>query len=157
MSTAGLSLGSNLGDRIENLRAAVRLLEPLYLAGSLRFASLYETEPVDCPPDSPSFLNTVVEFKTELPPLSLLQETQAIESFLGRAEKRKVNAPRPVDLDLLYYDTIELSSETLTLPHPRMKDRAFVLRPLAELRPEYANAAAQLDQRGIFRLSESLL
>lgn len=157
MAIVGLSLGANLGDRKANFRAALEALKPLYLADSLRLAGLYETEPVDCPPGSPSFLNTVIEFETELSPESLLEKTQQIELDLGRPQEREVNAPRPVDLDLLYYDDLEIATEFLTLPHPRMMERAFVLCPLAELRPEFSKAALASDRTGIARLTESLL
>ncbi len=156
MAIVGLSLGANLGDRKANFRAAIEALKPLYLANSLRFAGLYETEPLDCPPGSPLFLNTVIEFETELSPESLLENTQQIELDLGRPEERALNAPRPVDIDMLYYDDLKVSTEFLTLPHPRMMERAFVLCPLAELRPEFSEAALATDHTGVVRLEESL-
>lgn len=153
MPIVALSLGSNLGEREANLKAAVDALEPFYLAGSLRVAGVYETEPVDCPPGSPSFLNSVIEFETTLSAEALLAETQAIEARLGRPEEREINAPRPVDLDILLYDDLKIETPTLTVPHPRMKERAFVLCPLAELRPEYEKAATEIAHEGIQRLS----
>jgi len=139
MPEAGFSLGSNLGDRLRHLRAAVRGLESLRCSGGAFLVSdVYETEPVDCPPDSPAFYNLAVVLETERSPFEILKVTQRLEREQGRPERRTVNAPRPVDIDLLYYDDRELDSPELTLPHPRMHEREFVLRPLAELRPERA-------------------
>ncbi|MBK1834008.1 2-amino-4-hydroxy-6-hydroxymethyldihydropteridine diphosphokinase [Roseibacillus ishigakijimensis] len=134
--TTYLALGSNLGDRLENLREARRRLQRL-AQSEIASAALYETDPVDCPAGSPPFLNTVVAFETGLAPLALLRETQQIESDLGRAarEARAVNAPRPVDLDLLVCGDQVQDSAELTLPHPRLHERRFVLAPLRDLAP----------------------
>jgi len=136
MARVGISLGSNLGDRLANLRAAVAGLSNVRNSGHLLVSSIYETDPVDCPPGSGTFFNAVIEIETGLSPLELLSRTQAIESELGRPSEREVNAPRTADLDLLYYDDITISAGDLILPHPRMFGRAFVLKPLAEIRPD---------------------
>ena len=131
-----LALGSNLGDRLTYLRQARELLEPL-AKGVIISAPLYETDPLDCPQDSPAFLNTVLCFECELTPVELLQETQAIECKLGRAAKeaRALNAPRPIDLDILLAGDSAMQTEELTLPHPRLHERLFVLHPLRDLEP----------------------
>ena len=136
MAIVGISLGSNLGDRLANLRSAVRCLDAVRSSPHLITSSIYETDPIDCPPGSGAFYNAVIEIETEIAPLELLSRTQAIETALGRPEDREVNAPRTVDLDLLYYDDLEIKEGALVLPHPRMFERAFVLKPLAEIRPD---------------------
>ncbi len=136
MPRVGISLGSNLGDRLAHLRSAVGRLAPLRTSPHLLLSPVFETEPVDCPAGSGAFYNAVVEIETDLPPLELLAATQAIEREMGRPDVREVNAPRTVDLDLLYYDALQLETPGLVLPHPRMGQRAFVLRPLAAIRPD---------------------
>ena len=136
MPFVGISLGSNLGDRLGNLRSAVEFLESARSSPHLLTSSVYETAPVGCPPGSEPFYNAVIEIETVLPPLELLSRTQAIEHALGRPTDREINAPRTVDLDLLYYDDLEINEGALVIPHPRMFKRAFVLRPLAEIRPD---------------------
>lgn len=156
MARVGISLGSNLGDRLANLREAIQLLAPFRSSDHLLVSSLYETEPVGCAEGDPGFYNAVVEMETLLEPGTLLKETQRIESMLGRPELRAVNSPRTVDLDLLYYDQLEMTTEVLILPHPRMLERAFVLVPLSEIRGEYRAAAEQLSgQDGIQRLQSA--
>lgn len=131
-----LALGSNLGDRLANLRAARESLTSL-ASDTIASAALYETDPLDCPPDSPPYLNTVVAFETELTAVELLRRTQLIESQLGREpnDRRARNAPRPVDIDLLTCGEIILSTPDLVLPHPRLHERRFVLTPLRDLAP----------------------
>ena len=135
----GLALGSNLGDRLENLSAALEaiLSVPGIQRESCRKATVYESGPVDCPEGSPLFLNTVVEMPYTGNLTDLLEETQRIEKTLGRV-RGIPNAPRTVDIDLLYADDIVLKSERLTLPHPRMNERLFVIAPLQDVRPDLA-------------------
>lgn len=131
----GIALGSNLGDRLENLRCAVRRL----VEANIRLtaaAPVYESAPVDCPDGSQNFLNTVIEIDADQAPLELLKKLRAIEMELGRAERRDHHAPRTVDLDMLYADHEVMECDELTLPHPRMTVRRFVLQPLADIRPE---------------------
>lgn len=131
----GLALGSNLGDRLANLQRAVQhLLEQDIRL--LAVAPIYETEPMDCPDDSLSFYNTVIEIESETEPLTLLAKLRGIEATLGRPHAHERNAPRTVDLDILYADALFMQHDDLTLPHPRMTQRRFVLEPLAEIRPE---------------------
>lgn len=140
MSTrVGIALGSNLGNRLRNLRTARdELIQLAEKEGEVRQAPIYLTAPVDCPPDSPDFFNTVLELSFKGSPEELLKKTQGLEQKLGRAQKanRDVNSPRPVDIDLLYFGEETRSSDELTLPHPRLVDRLFVLLPLAEICPD---------------------
>ncbi len=137
MVRAGIALGSNLGDRLANLRAARDLLAGLSTdPASLRSAPIYQTSPVLCPEGSPDFLNTVIEIETDASPLDLLQRTQAVERQLGRPASAPRNAPRIIDVDLLYLGSAAFASPELTLPHPRIALRRFVLTPLADLDPD---------------------
>ena len=132
----GIALGSNLDDRLENLRAARRHLFALHEdRGPFLCSRIYETDPVDCPPDSPVFLNAAIELASTLPPLDLLKKLQAIEHLLGRPSNHAHHAPRTIDLDILYYDNLAFTLPELTLPHPRITERAFVLQPLADIAP----------------------
>jgi 2-amino-4-hydroxy-6-hydroxymethyldihydropteridine diphosphokinase len=158
MAHVGISLGSNLGDRIVHLRTAVERLAPLRSSDHLLLSPVFETEPVDCPEGSGAFYNAVIEIETKLPPLELLAATQAIERALGRPEVRAVNAPRTVDLDLLYYDDLAMMAPGLELPHPRMFQRAFVLKPLAAIRPDLVPAGVldSVDDAGVVVATETL-
>jgi 2-amino-4-hydroxy-6-hydroxymethyldihydropteridine diphosphokinase len=132
----GIALGSNLDDRLANLRAARRHLFALHEdRGPFLCSRIYETEPVDCPPGSAPFLNAAIELACTLPPLDLLKKLQAIEQILGRPLNHAHHAPRTIDLDILYYDNLAFTLPELTLPHPRITERAFVLHPLADIAP----------------------
>mgnify|MGYP000882926626 CR=1 FL=1 len=148
MAFVGISLGSNLGARLNHLGKALACLREsgeICVSTHLLVSSVYETEPVDCPPGSESFYNAVIEIETGLAPLDLLRKTQEIERTLGRPAERERNAPRTVDLDLLYYDDLEFVNAGLVLPHPRMWERAFVLLPLSEIRPDLIPDGFDLD------------
>ncbi|CAN5911628.1 2-amino-4-hydroxy-6-hydroxymethyldihydropteridinediphosphokinase [soil metagenome] len=133
----GIALGSNLGDRLWHFQQAVaKLLQALPSAKITAAAPLYETDPVDCPEGSQSFYNTVLELKTDLEPLALLNALQALELSLGRSAVHGHNAPRTVDLDILYAGDATMNHPDLILPHPRMMQRRFVLQPLADIRPD---------------------
>ncbi len=127
-----IGLGSNLGDRRATLRDAVRQLGAY--GQVVAVSSLYETEPVGLR-EQPWFLNAVVALETELDPHSMLATLLAIERRAGRVRTFR-NAPRTLDLDLLLYGTLVSESEHLSLPHPRLHERSFVLVPLAEIAPE---------------------
>ena len=133
----GIALGSNLGDRAENMRRGIELLMTrvpgIHLNAS---APVYETEPVDCSPGTQAFLNTVIEVAADCLPHELHAHLKAIEQALGRPEQRERNSPRTLDLDLLYADDFISDDPALILPHPRMHLRRFVLEPLADIRPE---------------------
>jgi len=127
-----LALGTNLGDRQENLKQALRALPPLV---EIRAVSrLYETAPAYLF-NQPAFFNIAVEGYTALLPLELLAHLQQIEKQMGR-ERLIRYGPRTIDLDIIFYDDLVLDSLELTLPHPRMHERSFVLQPLAELAPD---------------------
>lgn len=133
----GIALGSNLGDRAENMRRGIELLMARVPGIRLNAsARVYETEPVDCAPGTQAFLNTVIEVAAECLPHELHAHLKAIEGALGRPEQRERNSPRTLDLDLLYADDVVSDDPVLTLPHPRMHLRRFVLEPLADIRPE---------------------
>ena len=127
------SLGSNLGNRAELLERALTLLNQEI--GNLVFrSSFYETEPWGFSSEHP-FLNACCLYETELSPIEVLHKTQQIEKELGRKRKSKNKKyhDRPIDIDLLLYDNLQLSSPTLTLPHPRIDERDFVKLPLQEI------------------------
>lgn len=134
---AGIALGSNIEPRLASLREAARRVQALALPNTPVLASrVYETTPVDCPPGSPPFLNAVMEITTSLDPTRLLEHLQKVEIDLGRPTNHGKNAPRPIDLDILYCDDLTLFSEKLTIPHPRLAVRRFVLQPLSDIRPD---------------------
>jgi 2-amino-4-hydroxy-6-hydroxymethyldihydropteridine diphosphokinase len=135
-----LSLGSNLGDRVANLRAAI---DALALAGVrvTRESHIYETEPVDYV-NQPWFLNCVIEAETDLAPSALLPALQAIEAHLGR-KKEIPKGPRLIDLDILFYNGEIVTAPDLQIPHPRLHLRRFVLVPLAELAPKLTHPVRQ--------------
>lgn len=130
--TAYVALGANLGDAATTLREALRTLSATPGISSTRASGLYRTAPIDS--SGPDYINAVVELHTQLDALSLLSQLQSIEQAAGR-ERPYPNAPRTLDLDLLLYGSASIASPTLTVPHPRMDARAFVLVPLAELAP----------------------
>ena len=124
-----LGLGSNVGDRMENLRTSVERLSRRVRV--VQASSVYETEPVGFE-GQPLFLNAVVSTTDELGPFELLGWAKQIERDLGRAPSFR-NAPRPIDIDIILYGDMVIRTETLTVPHSRMTERAFVLVPLAEI------------------------
>ncbi len=137
MARAGIALGTNLGDRLTNLRAALSCLHIIATHGEpVLTACIYQTAPCGCPPDSPDFFNTVVEIDYTGDAPALLMQTQRIEQILGRVPAAERNAPRLIDLDLLYLGDECLNNGDLVLPHPRIHERRFVLQPLADIRPE---------------------
>jgi 2-amino-4-hydroxy-6-hydroxymethyldihydropteridine diphosphokinase len=138
---AFVGVGSNLGDRRRLIATALRLLNAADGVRVVRVATLVETPSEGGPIDAPDYLNTVAEVVTWRRPLALLDVLQEIERKLGR-ERPFVNAPRTMDLDLLVYESVTLNSPRLTLPHPRMAGRAFVMKPLAEIAPAVAATVA---------------
>jgi 2-amino-4-hydroxy-6-hydroxymethyldihydropteridine diphosphokinase len=132
MKRVYLSLGSNLGDRVENIRRALEALEG---AGVVirRLSSFYRTEPVEFRAQ-PWFVNCVAEAETELMPLQLLKAAKSVERSLGRRSGIP-KGPRPIDIDILLYENSAVRSQALTIPHPAMSERRFVLIPLGELAP----------------------
>ena len=129
MTTVYLGLGANLGDRKANMRAALTAMSSAIRVTAV--SSLYETEPLG--PPQPMYYNAAAEIETELAPAALLAILWTIERNLGRKPIRERDAPRPIDLDILLYGALRLDSSRLTLPHPRLGERGFVLVPLAEI------------------------
>lgn len=135
--TGYLGLGSNVGDRESHLRAAIVLLgERGIEVGAV--SSTYETEPVGEVLDQPDFLNAAIRIRTELEPEALLDACKEVEAERGRGLDAPRHSPRPLDVDLLLLGDLELSTERLTLPHPEVTSRRFVLVPLLELDPGLA-------------------
>ena len=143
MAIAYISLGSNLGERETQLRSALNLIGER--AGAVRkVSSFHDTAPVG-PIAQPRFLNAVAEVETALPPEELMRTLLAIELALGRDRKNSApKGPRTIDLDLLLYDQVILDTPELTLPHPAMHERAFVLAPLVEIAPEASHPSLGL-------------
>ena len=136
MRTA-VALGSNVGDRFGNLRAARKAILGLSdVKPPILSSVIYETEPVDCEPGAEKFLNAVVEFDYEGDAASLLEQLIRIEGALGRGRDHPKNVSRTIDIDLLYCGDRVVEDERLRLPHPRMHLRKFVLQPLADIRPD---------------------
>lgn len=135
---AWIGLGANLGDARAALAGAVQAMGRLAGTQVLRVSSLYRSAPVDA--TGPDYLNAVAELRTTLAPQALLQALQALELAAGR-ERPYRNAPRTLDLDVLLYGSQSIATPTLTVPHPRLWERAFVLLPLAELAPERVTSA----------------
>jgi 2-amino-4-hydroxy-6-hydroxymethyldihydropteridine diphosphokinase len=151
-----LALGTNLGDRAANLRVALAALPPAVTV--LESSPVYETPPWGVT-DQPAFLNMVIQGKTRLAPLNLLKHLKLLETQLGRLPSIRYG-PRKIDLDLLFYDDILLNTPALTIPHPRLHERAFVLVPLADLAPGLLHPVfgktvqqllAELDTTGVKR------
>ncbi|WP_295854788.1 2-amino-4-hydroxy-6-hydroxymethyldihydropteridine diphosphokinase [uncultured Xylophilus sp.] len=136
--TAYVALGANLGDPVAAIAAAFEALGGLPDTRLVQRSPLYRTAPVDS--SGPDYVNAVAEIATRLEPLALLQALQAIETDAGRTRPWQ-NAPRTLDLDLVLYGDRTIALPTLTVPHPRMADRAFVLRPLQDIAPHRVSAA----------------
>lgn len=130
--TVYLCLGSNMGNRQRNLDQAIDLLSKRFKMGLI--SSIYDTEPVDNV-DQPRFLNLVCQVFTRLAPEDLLLLAKGIEMKLGRPRNTS-NAPRPIDIDILFYGDQTFQSKDLVIPHPRLTERAFVLVPLDEIAPD---------------------
>jgi 2-amino-4-hydroxy-6-hydroxymethyldihydropteridine diphosphokinase len=132
-TAAWIGLGANLGDTHATLRHALTALAALPGSRLLRSSPIYRSEPIDS--SGPDYLNAVAELETDLAAADLLAQLQAIEYRHGR-ERPFRNAPRTLDLDLLLFGDAVIATENLTVPHPRLHQRAFVLRPLADLAPD---------------------
>jgi len=126
-----LGLGSNLGDRRENILTALRLLHSMPGVTVLRVSSLYRSEPWGVS-EQPDFLNLVAEVATSLDPRGMLEACREVERVMGRVRGRRWG-PRNIDVDILLYDQLNWEEEDLVIPHPRMRERDFVMVPLREL------------------------
>jgi 2-amino-4-hydroxy-6-hydroxymethyldihydropteridine diphosphokinase len=141
MKTVYLGLGSNLGDRKVNLRRALKLLPPAVKVEKL--SPVYETRPLYIS-DQPMFYNVVLRAKTALSPEALLRHTQGVEAAMGR-EGKTHNRPRVIDIDILLYGDEQVKTPDLVIPHPRIAERAFVLKPLADIAPKLSILGAAAD------------
>jgi 2-amino-4-hydroxy-6-hydroxymethyldihydropteridine diphosphokinase len=164
---SGIALGSNLGDRLGHLREGFRrflkLSDP---SGPVRTSAIFDTSPVDSPPDAPTYLNAVVEIEFAGPAITLLDSLLQIERDMGRPSKRPRNAPRIIDLDVLYVGNLTLNNPEIIIPHPRLVHRRFVLAPLAEIAPDlilpgHSQSVQELlnqleDQSSVQRIAERL-
>jgi 2-amino-4-hydroxy-6-hydroxymethyldihydropteridine diphosphokinase len=131
---AGIALGSNLGDRLKMLQEArYRIIRTDGVRAPVLQSGIYETSPVNCEPSAGDFYNAVIEIGFENSPDALLKHLRRIELALGRQPDHRRNVSRTIDLDLLYFDNLRRDETHLQLPHPRIADRAFVLRPLADI------------------------
>ncbi len=135
MSTIYLALGTNLGNRPANLSAAIDALPPAVTV--LSRSPIYETPPWSVT-DQPAFLNMALKAETHLAPLALLEHLKRLETRLGRTPAVRYG-PRLIDMDILFYDDLVLDTPELTLPHPRLHERAFVLVPLADIAPDFVH------------------
>jgi 2-amino-4-hydroxy-6-hydroxymethyldihydropteridine diphosphokinase len=148
--TAHVALGANLGDAAQTLHQALRVLAHTPMLQLLKVSGLYRTTPIES--SGPDYFNAVVELTTRLTAPDLLAALQGIERRFGR-ERPHVNAPRTLDLDVLLYGSARIDSPALTVPHPRMWARAFVLVPLADLAPHLVGVAAlqAVEGQGVVR------
>ena len=163
--TIFLSLGANRGDRQKNLEQALHHLAKVIAIQAV--SSLYETEPVGeggrpLPYDQPLFLNLACQGKTNLEPNTVLSIAKEIEASMGRRPSLR-NAPRPIDIDILLYDHLQVNLPQLVIPHPRMRERAFVLIPLAEIAPftieptsgqTIQHMASNISSQGIYKIGK---
>ena len=140
--TAYIAIGANLGDAKKTIRDTIKAINDLPETEVTKQSSLYKTaamESLPGAPKSPDYINAVVEIKCLQSAYLLLKRLQKIEQQAGR-ERPYLNAPRTLDLDILLYGDLQIQTETLTIPHPRMWQRAFVLVPLAEIAPDLVSA-----------------
>ena len=133
---AYLGLGANLGDRLGYLRAALRALREMPGVELVRWSRVVESEPWGIT-DQPRFLNMAAEIATEIDAHDLAARLREVETRVGR-RRREQWGPREIDIDILIYDDVSIGTDSLTVPHPRMMERAFVVVPLAEIAPEVA-------------------
>lgn len=164
MQNAYIALGSNLQQPRTQVTQAVTEIKQLPKTRLIAQSSLYRSLPLGTgnqpQPDDPEFINAVVQVQTDLTPRELLRALLAIESRHGR-QRPYANAPRVLDLDLLLYSSMQMDTEELTLPHPRMHERGFVLLPLAEIAPDLAlprfgkvvQLAQQYSKQGVEKIS----
>lgn len=147
MTSVYLSLGSNLGDKINNLNNGIKLLNEHVDIEVVKKSSLYETEPQGYK-DQDHFVNMVVKCYTSLEPYALLKYTQSIERKLKRVKLFRWG-PRTIDIDILTYGNEKIESRELIIPHPRMLERSFVLTPLSEINSEYKELAQKITDQFI--------
>jgi 2-amino-4-hydroxy-6-hydroxymethyldihydropteridine diphosphokinase len=146
----GIALGSNIENRLANLREACKRASSLPGVGPpILVSSIYETTPVDCEPGTAPYLNAVMEVNFSGLPVALLEQLLSIEREMGRPSKKPRNSPRKIDLDVLYIGNLVLGSDEFFVPHPRLAQRRFVLTPLAEIVPELILPGHSLSVRAL--------
>lgn len=134
--TSYIAIGSNLGDRIANIKKSIEYLKLIRRVKVEKLSCLYEFPAKGGPKNQPKYLNTTVKIKTELPPFELLEELKKIESKLKRKDSVRWG-PRTIDLDILFYDDLIFSNKTLSIPHNLLHKRIFVLKPLTDIAPNF--------------------
>lgn len=155
MAIVYLGIGSNLGDRSANIEKALALLREHKEIKILAVSPLIETEPQGGSAQG-KFLNGAIKIDTDLMPLDLLSQIKMIERRLGRVKSDAVNAPRPMDLDILFYDDVVIvEGKSLTIPHPRLAERAFVLQPLVEIAPDLVHPRLNKTVKELYETLES--
>ena len=160
MTEAILSLGSNLGDRLLFLQSAIKKIGEIAGVELIEVSSFYETKPWGVSEQQNRYLNCCLKIKTELDPFSLLESCLKVESDLGRTRPYKF-APRTVDIDIIAYGNLVVNEENLIIPHPRFKQRAFVLIPMEELCPngsfcgvDFSSALQKCDREEVSKLKQ---
>lgn len=160
MCEAVLALGTNLGDRMDNIQKALCAISKLPKTEILQVSSYYETEPFDVPVPEDDFINCCVKISTELEAHTLLGACLGMEAVIGRVRTYR-NAARVIDIDVLLYDSLVCSTEDLILPHPRITERAFVMVPLCDLYPDknalglyFADALSKTDCSGVRKVQQ---
>lgn len=139
MANVFVAVGSNLGDRQANIDRALTLLREEKEIRLVKNSSWKESRPQGGPEQGP-YLNGVIQIETDLMPLDLLSKLKNIERRLGRVKSEERNLPRPMDLDILSYDDVVIvDGKSLTIPHPRLQERVFVMEPLAEIAPDWVH------------------
>ncbi len=146
-----LALGSNLGDRQGNLETAIQCMPPGVLVQ--KRSSIYETPPWGFQ-DQPAFLNMVIQAETRFSPWKLLKTIKKLEGSMGRQPTFR-NGPRLIDIDILFYDDLDIEQSGLVIPHPRIPERAFVLVPLAEIAPNFLHPVLQVTMQELLARVES--
>lgn len=136
MFTAYIGLGSNVGDRFENMKQALFHINNITNTELIKVSPVYESDPMYVE-DQEKFYNAVAEIKTGLDPVVLLMDLKKIEKKMGRDFQTKRNGPRIIDLDIEFFDDLVVDTDNLEIPHPRLYERCFVLRPLSELNENY--------------------
>ncbi|MFH1476000.1 MAG: 2-amino-4-hydroxy-6-hydroxymethyldihydropteridine diphosphokinase [Verrucomicrobiota bacterium] len=134
----GLSLGSNMGDRLAHLKNAKAIILNSPGIVSADQSPVYDTEPVDVPPEfqALNFLNAIMIVKTLIPLPQLMRTFQFMEQKIGRLPNTVINAPRPMDIDIIYADGLQVQEQHIVIPHPRWQERRFVVQPLCDVRPD---------------------
>lgn len=148
MAKVFLGLGSNLNDRQKILITAINTISEK-IGQVLKISPIYESEPLYYN-QQPDFLNMAILVETEDPPFNLLQNLQNIENELGRVNKQKKNRARKIDIDILFYNGRIIKSENLKIPHPKLKERQFVLKPLMEIAPDFLYPGSGLSIKELY-------